>query len=221
MNVAILERSLTRNSLPVWGADAFGGDGDITTEERCITTSPFANFTSTFNQRGCISRTLGEGFTDLVSFYTPEVIFELIAAGSSYRLVFQESGRWSAQQCTFCDWRHDELLSYPIFVLHHGNVDRIWRRWQLRNPGLANTYSGVLRNGQRARLSETLKMFGASGLPDWTVAMMLNTTSGDPLCYTYSNSVRAGPPVAIPTPSAALVTKPTSVASGTKPLSAW
>ncbi|KAJ1343528.1 hypothetical protein BSLG_001909 [Batrachochytrium salamandrivorans] len=70
---------------PVWGADAFGGNGDITTEERCITTSPFANFTSTFNQRGCISRTLGEGFTDLVSFYTPEVIFQLIAAGSSYR----------------------------------------------------------------------------------------------------------------------------------------
>ncbi|KAJ1343579.1 hypothetical protein BSLG_001848 [Batrachochytrium salamandrivorans] len=74
---------------PVWDSDAFGGDGDITTNERCITTGPFVNFTSTFNQRGCISRTLGEGFTSLVSFYTPEAIFELIAAGSSYRQFYR------------------------------------------------------------------------------------------------------------------------------------
>ncbi|KAJ1343607.1 hypothetical protein BSLG_001876 [Batrachochytrium salamandrivorans] len=171
----------------------------------------------TFNQRGCISRTLGEGFTDLVAFYTPELIFQLIAAGSSYRQFFQESGNWSARQFTFWNWRHDELLSYPIFVLHHANVDRIWRRWQLRNPSLANTYSGVLRNGQRARVSETMRLFGASGLPDWTVAMMLNTTSGDPLCYTYSNSVRAGPPIAIPTPSSTLGTATASSTLETGP----
>ncbi|KAH9267640.1 hypothetical protein BASA83_009857 [Batrachochytrium salamandrivorans] len=205
----------------VWDSDAFGGDGDITTEERCITTGPFVNFTSTFNQRGCISRTLGEGFTDLVAFYTPELIFQLIAAGSSYRQ-FSRSLEIGP---------HDNLHSGiggtmnflavsandPIFVLHHANVDRIWRRWQLRNPSLANTYSGVLRNGQRARVSETMRLFGASGLPDWTVAMMLNTTSGDPLCYTYSNSVRAGPPIAIPTPSSTLGTATASSTLETGP----
>ncbi|KAH6569823.1 hypothetical protein BASA61_001475 [Batrachochytrium salamandrivorans] len=208
---------------PVWGADAFGGDGDNTTDTRCITNGPFVNFTSTFNQAGCISRTLGESFTDLVSLYTPEVIFQLIAAGSSYVrfCTSLEGGPHNSVHAAVGGTMN--LLSVsandPIFVLHHGNVDRIWYWWQLKNPRLANTYSGVLRDGQRARVSETMKLFGASGLPDWTVAMMLNTTSGDPLCYTYSNSVRAGPPIAIPTSSSTLGTRPTSSALVTRPTS--
>ncbi|KAH6594786.1 hypothetical protein BASA61_003966 [Batrachochytrium salamandrivorans] len=194
MNVAILERSLDSQSpelSAVWDSDAFGGDGDITTEERCITTGPFVNFTSTFNQRGCISRTLGEGFTDLVAFYTPELIFQLIAAGSSYRQ-FSRSLEIGP---------HDNLHSGIGGTMNF-----------LAEPKSGKHLFGSLTKWPKARVSETMRLFGASGLPDWTVAMMLNTTSGDPLCYTYSNSVRAGPPIAIPTPSS---TRGTATASST------
>ncbi|KAH9263012.1 hypothetical protein BASA83_013692 [Batrachochytrium salamandrivorans] len=150
----------------------------------------------TFNQRGCISRTLGEGFTDLVAFYTPELIFQLIAAGSSYRQ-FSRSLEIGP---------HDNLHSGIGGTMNF-----------LAEPKSGKHLFGSLTKWPKGSSIRDNGLFGASGLPDWTVAMMLNTTSGDPLCYTYSNSVRAGPPIAIPTPSSTLGTATASSTLETGP----
>ncbi|KAH9266571.1 hypothetical protein BASA84_001058 [Batrachochytrium salamandrivorans] len=80
----------------------------------------------------------------------------------------------------------------PIFMLHHANVDRVWSIWQTLNPKLASTYDGRNSNGLVARATDTLPLFGFSTAPTYRVANMFSTTSGLPLCYTYSNSIQAG-----------------------------
>ncbi|KAH6599297.1 hypothetical protein BASA61_002608 [Batrachochytrium salamandrivorans] len=56
----------------------------------------------------------------------------------------------------------------------------------------SNSYYGTMSNGRPASKTDIMGLFGASFLPEWTVGMMLDTTSGDPLCYTYTNSIRPG-----------------------------
>ncbi|KAH9276353.1 hypothetical protein BASA83_001043 [Batrachochytrium salamandrivorans] len=80
----------------------------------------------------------------------------------------------------------------PIFMLHHANVDRVWSIWQTLNPKLASTYGGRNSNGLVARATDTLPLFGVTTAPTYRVANMFSTTSGLPLCYTYSNSIQAG-----------------------------
>ncbi|KAH9258801.1 hypothetical protein BASA81_002865 [Batrachochytrium salamandrivorans] len=115
-------------------------------------------------KRGCISRTLGEGFTSLVSFYTPEAIFELIAAGSSYRQFYR----------SLEDGPHNGV---------HAGIGGTMNLLTVSANGIQGWQTPIRESyewpkGSSIRDNEAVRCIG---IADWTVAMMINTTSGDPL----------------------------------------
>ncbi|KAH9273226.1 hypothetical protein BASA83_004515 [Batrachochytrium salamandrivorans] len=180
----------------IWGPKSFGGDGDPDSADSCISDGPFAGFMSTFAQKTCISRTIYDGLPGASSFFTPESIYQLVNLQSTFATFRTNLERGPHNNV------HDGIggsmgrlalsANDPIFFLHHANVDRIWYMWQKKNPLQANSYYGTMSNGRPASKTDIMGLFGASFLPEWTVGMMLDTTSGDPLCYTYTNSIRPG-----------------------------
>ncbi|KAI2637442.1 hypothetical protein GGS21DRAFT_479006 [Xylaria nigripes] len=72
----------------------------------------------------------------------------------------------------------------PFFWFHHGFVDRAWRVWEVADP--TNRYSsidGTDINGNPISLDTVISMNGAS--PDIKIRQVMNTLSGEPLCYRY------------------------------------
>lgn len=75
--------------------------------------------------------------------------------------------------------------SEPFFWFHHSFVDRAWRIWELADP--TNRYAsidGTDINGNPLTLDTVLYMGGIR--PDVTIRQVINTLSGDPLCYRYN-----------------------------------
>ncbi|GAB1517309.1 hypothetical protein RhiTH_000355 [Rhizoctonia solani] len=80
-----------------------------------------------------------------------------------------------------------------LFFLHHQNIDRLWAKWQGRNAARLQDYRGNTVQGQDpingwryplAKLTDKLPTQGIRGLPDITVAEVMDTMS-DKLCYVY------------------------------------
>ncbi|KAH6599563.1 hypothetical protein BASA50_002905 [Batrachochytrium salamandrivorans] len=186
----------------IWSSNAFGGDGSTSSPNRCVTTGSFAGFVSTFGYQRCLARAFRNSLGNIASFFTPESIFVLININTSYSAFRTrlESGPHNNVHGGIGRTMADPRVSAndPIFMMHHSNVDRLWYMWQLKNPSLANTYEGTLPSSAPARTRDMLPLFNTSRLPDYNVSMMLNTRSGSPLCYTYSNSVRAGSAPLVP-----------------------
>ncbi|KAH6569860.1 hypothetical protein BASA50_003602 [Batrachochytrium salamandrivorans] len=183
-------------SSSLWSDRSFGGDGNPFTPNRCITNGPYVNFYSTFEFRSCISRAITGNLGSTTSFYTPEVIFRMVSTSRTYDAFRQavEQGPHNNVHAGIGGTMAIVAVSTndPIFMLHHANVDRVWSIWQTLNPKLASTYDGRNSNGLVARATDTLPLFGFSTAPTYRVANMFSTTSGLPLCYTYSNSIQAG-----------------------------
>ncbi|KAH9246674.1 hypothetical protein BASA81_015769 [Batrachochytrium salamandrivorans] len=150
----------------------------------------------TFEFRSCISRAITGNLGSTTSFYTPEVIFRMVSTSRTYDAFRQavEQGPHNNVHAGIGGTMAIVAVSTndPIFMLHHANVDRVWSIWQTLNPKLASTYDGRNSNGLVARATDTLPLFGFSTAPTYRVANMFSTTSGLPLCYTYSNSIQAG-----------------------------
>ncbi|KAJ3072706.1 hypothetical protein HDU98_003078 [Podochytrium sp. JEL0797] len=78
----------------------------------------------------------------------------------------------------------------PLFWFHHSYVDKVWWKWQNRCPAFKFDYEGPLTandiidptNSGIARADQMVDSWGT------TVQSMLDTQSGAPLCYTYSQS---------------------------------
>ncbi|KAI0509769.1 hypothetical protein F5B22DRAFT_648790 [Xylaria bambusicola] len=73
----------------------------------------------------------------------------------------------------------------PFFWFHHTFVDRAWRIWELADP--ANRYAsidGTDINGNPLTLDTVIYMGGIR--PDVTIRQIINTLSGDALCYRYN-----------------------------------
>ncbi|KAI1430536.1 hypothetical protein GGR50DRAFT_206813 [Xylaria sp. CBS 124048] len=73
----------------------------------------------------------------------------------------------------------------PFFWFHHGFVDRAWRIWELADPTNRYAYiDGTDINGNPISLDTVIAMAGVQ--PDVTIRQVINTQSGDPLCYRYN-----------------------------------
>ncbi|KAI1358038.1 hypothetical protein F5Y08DRAFT_130313 [Xylaria arbuscula] len=73
----------------------------------------------------------------------------------------------------------------PFFWFHHTFVDRAWRIWELADT--ATRYSsidGTDINGNALTLDTVIYMGGIR--PDVTIRQIINTLSGDALCYRYN-----------------------------------
>ncbi|GAW17530.1 hypothetical protein ANO14919_069880 [Xylariales sp. No.14919] len=73
----------------------------------------------------------------------------------------------------------------PFFWFHHTFVDRAWRIWELADP--TNRYAsidGTDINGNPLTLDTMIYMGGIR--PDVTIRQIINTLSGDALCYRYN-----------------------------------
>ncbi|KAI1192601.1 hypothetical protein F5X97DRAFT_74986 [Nemania serpens] len=75
--------------------------------------------------------------------------------------------------------------SEPFFWFHHTFVDRAWRIWELADPNNRyNSIDGTDINGNPLTLDTVIYMGGIR--PDVTIRQMINTLSGDVLCYRYN-----------------------------------
>lgn len=85
-----------------------------------------------------------------------------------------------------------DLYSSPVdpnFYLHHAMVDRVWWLWQALHGDQAETVAGTItiNNNPPSRdtsLDDPLDM-GSFNAPVRPIRDLLNTLSGDPLCYIY------------------------------------
>ncbi|KAJ1556715.1 hypothetical protein HK405_002041, partial [Cladochytrium tenue] len=76
----------------------------------------------------------------------------------------------------------------PLFYLHHGLVDKTWWKWQQICSSYKTDYEGymVVSPADSSGVASTSEV-----LDQWTgytVSEVLDTLSGSPLCYTYTES---------------------------------
>ncbi|KAJ3084140.1 hypothetical protein HK102_000753 [Quaeritorhiza haematococci] len=168
---------------PLLTAAYFGTTG--TPGTGCITDGAFANWQRSLPQPGCLRRS---GFRTMRPFPSPEVLQNILDSTSSP--AFTATSAYDmfrnklevphgAIHISFGgDMWGMESPNDPIFWLHHGNIDRYWWIWQMRNPANARSY-----NGGNATLTDVMAPFGVS------VDSALETTQGGDMCYTYSAGV--------------------------------
>ncbi|KAJ8327608.1 hypothetical protein BDV3_003410 [Batrachochytrium dendrobatidis] len=183
-------------SSSLWSEWSFGGDGDSSTQDNCITDGPFMYFYSEFAFEACLSRTIGGNLGRTVNFYTPEAIFRMVSTTKTYdafRHSIEEGPHNNVHVGVGGDMGIVSMSANdPIFMLHHANVDRMWTIWQSLNPKLANTYGGFNSDGSPARPTDPISVYGLTISPVYKVSDMFSTTSDAPLCYKYSNSIMPG-----------------------------
>ncbi|KAJ2996109.1 hypothetical protein HDV02_000162 [Globomyces sp. JEL0801] len=172
---------------PVW--DWIGGNGNFTTG--CIVggsrSNIFQDFQADFPKPHCVTRrwsASGKNKTGSLGSLYSAVILERYLSIDNYngfRIALESD---MANPIT--------AVNDPVFFLHHSNIDRLWWKWQKRNPMVANTYSGSLVSGgidNGANLNNSMRFYGLDD--DYLVKDVLDTTDNSLLylCYDYSNSV--------------------------------
>lgn len=76
------------------------------------------------------------------------------------------------------------LTGFKVFWLHHGFIDRNFRIWQNKNPGVrTTTVDGTDIDGNALTLDTNINVYGIR--PDIKVRDVLDTT-GQALCYKYN-----------------------------------
>nr|KAJ3415599.1 hypothetical protein HK105_001460 [Polyrhizophydium stewartii] len=182
----------------LWSSKAFGGDGDPSSTNLCIRSGPFKAWRSAFARRMCLARSFGGGSLDSTAvLYSPEAIYMLLSRSTTYddfRSALEEGPHNNVHSAIGGDMALiDMSANDPVFMLHHANVDRMWALWQKMHPALAGSYGGDNADGTAADAGDVISLFNLiPSQPKRPVSAMLNTTGGAPLCYVYSNSVRAG-----------------------------
>lgn len=79
-------------------------------------------------------------------------------------------------------------LNDPSFYLHHTMVDRIYWIWQALHLSQADTIAGtitILNNPPSRNATKEDPIYMEVLGEDSTIGDLLNTLSGDPLCYIY------------------------------------
>ncbi|PPQ71453.1 hypothetical protein CVT24_011965 [Panaeolus cyanescens] len=176
----------------------FGGNGAHATYPRCVTTGPFANLMLNYGPgrrptRHCLTR----AFDNSLKPYLTHAAVANTTAQSSFEAFRTEL---EGQPVT-TDYRmHDaghlsvggELANVysspgdPLFYVHHANLDRIWRMWQLSKPGRMQEISGrstVDPPHENVTLDYPLNM-GPLG-PTIPIRDIMDTTAS-PWCYDYA-----------------------------------
>ncbi|KAI0152744.1 Di-copper centre-containing protein [Xylariaceae sp. FL1272] len=76
----------------------------------------------------------------------------------------------------------------PVFFLHHAMVDRTYWIWQALHPGKADTLGGTITLFNTPPSRDTVPedwLYMGSLIDDIQIKDVLNTLTGEPLCYTY------------------------------------
>ncbi|KAI8895488.1 hypothetical protein BC833DRAFT_601076 [Globomyces pollinis-pini] len=184
---------------PVW--DWIGGNGNFTTG--CIVggsrSNIFQDFQADFPKPHCVTRrwsASGKNKTGSLGSLYSAVILERYLSIDNYngfRIALESIPHNLFHQAIGGDMANPiTAVNDPVFFLHHSNIDRLWWKWQKRNPMVANTYSGSLVSGgidNGANLNNSMRFYGLDD--DYLVKDVLDTTENSLLylCYDYSNSV--------------------------------
>lgn len=87
-------------------------------------------------------------------------------------------------------WKITDKPVYPVFFLHHAQVDRLWWIWQMKDPdtrlkqfqGPAEDFRNITIKHSTASKTDTLLMGGIAD--DMNVEDVMDT-KGEYLCYEY------------------------------------
>lgn len=202
-NWEIDHQSLESSS--IWSpSTGFGGDGSTTLPEgfgmgRCVVDGPFANTTRLWWDGRESPHCLGRGFlsfetneTGKISgeWFSPERIAD-VTRSKTY-LEFEKRLEYTAHNALHWGVRGDfssmTSANEPLFWLHHGQLDRLWSRWQEEIPSMRKKeYQGISLNTTEGRekqgaLDDWLRFPGFGG--DIRVSEVMDT-EGSLLCYRY------------------------------------
>ncbi|CAE6478908.1 unnamed protein product [Rhizoctonia solani] len=187
----------------IWDPNTgFGGNGNTRTSAHCVENGPYANFQLTYPNCHCISRRFNNGNlrSSIIgnmqgSFYSSSAVQTLMRDTdyTDFSNDIEEGVHDVIHNVVAGDMAAAFSPNDALFFLHHQQIDRLWAQWQGRNATRLQDYRGNTVQGQGvtdgsryplAKLIDTLPMQGIRGLPDITVADVMDTMS-DKLCYVY------------------------------------
>ncbi|KAJ9066018.1 hypothetical protein DSO57_1013676 [Entomophthora muscae] len=180
---------------PVLSNHYFGGNGRA--YDNCVVRGTFAGWNSTIPEPRCLKRQYNCG-NKISAFYSPEAVEVLLSQAITYDQLHSsiEPGPHSAVHDGIGGSNGDMEYMYspndPIFYSHHAFVDLLWNEWQMRNPSLANTYTG--------ESAENMIPFNVP------VSSVFDTTAPGS-CYTYPRWNAALPVDNPPLPSRIILTQ--------------
>ncbi|CAE6484540.1 unnamed protein product [Rhizoctonia solani] len=185
----------------IWDpVSGFGGNGNART--RCVENGPYASpgFQLTYPNRHCLARRFNNGnIRDSRIGNMQGSLYSQNAVDTLMRLTdhinFSNQMEEGVHDVIHNVIAGDIAAAFSpndaLFFLHHQNIDRLWAKWQGRNAARLQDYRGNTVQGQDpingwryplAKLTDKLPTQGIRGLPDITVAEVMDTMS-DKLCY--------------------------------------
>ncbi|CUA75139.1 hypothetical protein RSOLAG22IIIB_01785 [Rhizoctonia solani] len=173
----------------------FGGNGNTRTTAHCVENGPYANFQLTYPSRHCLARRFNTRNNMQASYYSSSAVQTLMRDTDyiNFSNDIEEDVHDMIHNVVAGDMAAAFSPNDALFFLHHQQVDRLWAQWQGRNATRLQDYRGNTVQGQGptdgsryplAKLTDKLPMQGIRGLPDITVADVMDTMS-DKLCYVY------------------------------------
>ncbi|KAI9703544.1 MAG: hypothetical protein M1820_005848 [Bogoriella megaspora] len=186
---------------PIWSSTTgFGGDGNISATDdepiqrgHCVSDGPFADLQvpwyGPLYQPHCLSRgfTHGRRLQKNGLFVRPEAIESLmrISKYEQFFLDLEEGAHLAIPKTIQGDFALFTAPYDPVFMLHHGQLDRLWWLWQNRDwANRAHQYEGPAATNSSSRASITdMLPFGDLTL-DVKVSDIIET-EGQVLCYRY------------------------------------
>jgi len=162
--------------------------GSVNVGGRCVTDGQFKNMTlnvgpGTSNQPHCLSRNnnnddtanCASQFVNICQGRTDYSDYEACLEGGCH--AYGHNGVGAVMSDVYSS------PGDPVFFLHHGLVDRLWRVWQNQNPTRATTINGVDKFGNPLTVNTVVSIRGIR--PDITIGKLLNTV-GVSMCYKYN-----------------------------------
>ncbi|KAK7037335.1 hypothetical protein VNI00_011326 [Paramarasmius palmivorus] len=131
--------------------------------ETCVTDGPYANTTLTLGRTApdliygehCLSRTFNNGTWDSAGnflvgdmmaskYYTTSALAPVFEHNDydSFEVELENGAHMAIHNALRGDMFLEASPNDPLFYLHHGNVDRIWAKWQAANPARLTDFSG-------------------------------------------------------------------------------
>ncbi|KAF2749222.1 monooxygenase [Sporormia fimetaria CBS 119925] len=176
----------------------FGGNGSpsLSTESildgYCVSTGPFS-FTpipyldDEFHPH-CLSRGWldGDELREQAWELRPEAVDALMAEEryEGFNLGLEHGPHLAVPRTIGGDFLLLTAPSDPVFFLHHGQLDHLWKQWQDRDQRRVLQYSGVRAHGSE-EMAEVTDLLDMGGLAKSVHVSDILRTDGDFLCYTY------------------------------------
>ncbi|KAI3597460.1 di-copper centre-containing protein [Moniliophthora roreri] len=201
---------------PVFDASTgFGGNGKRTgnsTEgyKYCVPDGPYASISLTVggappnfdqgNIRHCLSRAFNDGTQNIFGtpnvgdmmagqYYTSTAMQQHVYSQTDYysfEVNLEDRSHAAVHNAVGGDMLTSAAPNDALFYLHHGNVDRIWAKWQAANPDRLSDYQGFRDRKETDPATIDDKMPIGNFSDQQPVVRDYMNTKGGPLCYEYS-----------------------------------